>query len=29
VPRKTALGRELAYNGTEAFAAAAWGDVHA
>jgi D-methionine transport system ATP-binding protein len=29
VPRKTALGRELAYYGTEAFAAAAWGDVHA
>ncbi len=29
VPRKTALGRELAYYGTEAFAAAAWGDAHA
>jgi D-methionine transport system ATP-binding protein len=29
VPRKTALGRELAYYGSEAFAAAAWGDVHA
>ena len=29
VPRKTALGRELAYYGTEAFAAAAWGDTHA
>ena len=28
-PRKTALGRELAYYGTEAFAAAAWGDAHA
>ena len=29
VPRKTALGRELAYYCTEAFAAAAWGDAHA
>ena len=29
VPRQTALGRELAYYGTEAFAAAAWGDAHA
>jgi D-methionine transport system ATP-binding protein len=29
VPRTTALGRELAYYGTEAFAAAAWGDAHA
>jgi D-methionine transport system ATP-binding protein len=29
MPRKTALGRELAYYGTEAFAAAAWGDAHA
>ncbi|WP_305824412.1 methionine ABC transporter ATP-binding protein [Massilia brevitalea] len=29
VPRRTALGRELAYYGTEAFAAAAWGDAHA
>jgi D-methionine transport system ATP-binding protein len=29
VPRTTALGRELAYYGTETFAAAAWGDVHA
>lgn len=28
-PRITALGRELAYYGTEAFAAAAWGDAHA
>jgi D-methionine transport system ATP-binding protein len=28
-PRSTALGRELAYYGTEAFAAAAWGAEHA
>jgi D-methionine transport system ATP-binding protein len=28
-PRLTPLGRELAYYGTEAFAAAAWGDAHA
>jgi D-methionine transport system ATP-binding protein len=28
-PRLTALGRELAYYGTEAFAAATWGDAHA
>ena len=29
VARKTALGRELAYYASEAFAAAAWGDAHA